>query len=285
VVQKKRCNIDYACSSCAYDQVLRGVALENSRLRENGQQPKGKRGQILFWKEKMAERPFWWRPCIHSMKGRISFRGCNVDYNCNACEFDQYFADQFTVHTTVEPVDVLTVDGFRVPQGYYFHEGHSWMKVEEGGAVRVGLDDFAVRLFGTLDGIKAPLMGKRVARGRGDTTIHRDGQTAQVLSPVTGIVTAINPKVREQGNLVAGDPYGKGWIMQLHCDHLREDLKDLMMGVDAGAFLKSEADRLFEVINEEAGPLAADGGSLGQDIYGNMKELGWRRLVNLFLRT
>ena len=42
---------------------------------------------------------------------------------------------------------------FRVPDGYSFHPGHTWMKAEPMGTdlqkvVRVGLDDFAQKLVG-----------------------------------------------------------------------------------------------------------------------------------------
>jgi len=39
------------------------------------------------------------------------------------------------------------------------------------------------------------------------------------------------------------------------------------------------------MMEEVAGPLAADGGQLGQDIYGSLPQLGWDRLVQGFLRT
>jgi hypothetical protein len=71
----------------------------------------------------------------------------------------------------------------------------------------------------------------------------------------------------------------------LHCANLREDLKDLMIGDQAGAFINQEVDRLYEVIEEAAGPLAADGGYLGDDIFGNLPQVGWQKLTREFLRT
>ena len=49
-------------------------------------------------------------------------------------------------------------------------------------------------------------------------------------------------------------------------------------------FFKKEVNRLYEVI-EETVPMAADGGRLGDDIYGKMPEIGWVRLTKLFLHT
>jgi len=50
-------------------------------------------------------------------------------------------------------------------------------------------------------------------------------------------------------------------------------------------FIGEEVDRLYRLIEDEAGPLAADGGQLGHDIYGNLPQVGWQRLVKLFLQT
>jgi len=219
------------------------------------------------------------------MKGRIEFRACHYDYNCGNCEFDQFFHDQFAVHAVVKPVNPMEVKGFRVPQGYYFHRGHTWIKVEEGTSVRVGIDEFALRLIGPFDHIEAPLLGREVCQDRPNIAAFRDGRRADILSPVNGIVTAINPRLRENGSLAGDEPYSEGWVMNVHSTDLRRDLKNLMIHKETEAFMEAEVNDLYRLIEEVAGPLSADGGDLGRDIYGNMPELGWKRLTRSFLRT
>jgi hypothetical protein len=58
-----------------------------------------------------------------------------------------------------------------------------------------------------------------------------------------------------------------------------------MMGSQAREYLDEEIERLYDVIEQEAGPLAADGGFLGDDIFGSLPGLGWDRLTRLFLRS
>jgi glycine cleavage system H lipoate-binding protein len=285
VVQKKDCRNDYECTACRFDRAMRRVAAENERLREEGKRPEGKRGQISFWQDCLKELPSWKRPCIHYMKAHIDFRACNQDYRCGTCEFDQYFSDQYTVHTVVRPVDELDIKGFKIPHGYYLHRGHTWVKIEESATVRVGLDDFVLRVLGPLDRIEAPLMGKEVRQDRADIFLTRGSNAARILSPLSGVVTAINPELRQKGKLANQDPYTEGWVMRLHSTNLRQDLRDLMIGNQASAFLDEEVDRLYQVIEEHAGPLAADGGYLGDDIYGNLPQVGWEKLTGLFLHT
>jgi len=285
VVRCKFCEIDYHCEACRFDRALRRTARENSRLSQKGEISKGKSGGIVYWKDRLRELPTWKQPCLHHMKGRIEFRACTHDYQCGNCEFDQYFSDQYTVHAVVRPVDVLDVKGFKLPHGYYLHRGHTWVKIEEGSTVRVGLDDFALRLLGPLDRVEAPLMGKQVEQDRDDILLSRSSNTARVQSPINGVVTDINPELREKGNLANQDPYTRGWVMRLHSDNLRADLKNLMIGEQAGEYLDDEIDRLYRVIEEEAGPLVADGGYLGDDIFGNLPKTSWQKLTRLFLHT
>jgi glycine cleavage system H lipoate-binding protein len=219
------------------------------------------------------------------MKGRIDFRACTHEYRCGNCEFDQYFQDQYSVHAFVRPVDFLDVEGFKIPQGYYLHQGHCWAKLEEGSEVRLGIDDFALRLLGPLDQIKAPLVGKELRQNRSDIFMNRGNFEAKVLSPISGVVTAVNSKLREQGNLANKDPYSEGWILRIHSSDLRQDLKNLMIGDETEAFYSKEVDRLYNLIEDEAGPLSTDGGRLHNDIFGNLPQLGWERLTRLFLHT
>jgi hypothetical protein len=73
--------------------------------------------------------------------------------------------------------------------------------------------------------------------------------------------------------------------MCLHSTDLRQDIKELMIGDQASDYLDNEIDRLYQVIEEEAGPLAADGGHLGDDIYGNLAPDVWKKLTRQFLHT
>ena len=285
VVSRKFCQIKYDCPSCRFDRVLRRISDENLNLKRQGVVAEGKRGFIVSWQEKLRFQPLTKRPCIHHMKRRIEFKACTNDYKCATCEFDQYFHDQYSVHAMMSPVDVLDVKGFKVPQGYYFHPGHTWIKLEEGSSVRVGIDEFALRLLGPLDRIEAPLMGKEVKQGSADIGVSRATNQARFLSPVSGVVTAINPKLRDEGELANKDPYSAGWVMSVHCNNLRGELKKLMINNETEGFMEGEVARLYGVIEEVAGPLAADGGDLSHDIYGHMPQLGWEKITKIFLKS
>jgi glycine cleavage system H lipoate-binding protein len=285
VVRHKLCRLDFECRTCRFDKAMGRLAAENKALRQKGVAPKGNRGKISFWHDRLKRLPLNERPCIHHMKRRIEFRPCTNDYQCNDCEFDQYFQDEFTVHTVVKPVSVLDIEGFKIPQGYYLHPGHTWVKLEENSEVRIGIDDFAVRVFGPPDRISSPLVGKVVNRHKAAVSFHRGGHTAEMLSPIEGVVTAVNVNLRENGEITNRHPYDDGWVMRVHAKNLRRDIKSLMLGSEAQTFLQKEITQLYALIEEQAGPLAADGGYLGNDIFGNLPQLKWDALQKTFLHT
>lgn len=285
VVLKKRCKMDYDCVACRFDKAMRRLAAENEKNRALGIQAPTKRGSIVFWRDPLMELPPWKRPCLHHLKKRIEFRSCTNEYRCENCEFDQYFYDEYTVHAIVKPVDLLTVEGFKLPQGVYLHRGHAWIKMEEGGEARIGLDDFALRLFGPPETFEAPLVGKEVRQNRPDIKMKRGSNTAGIQSPLSGVVTAVNPKLRKRGSLANSNPYSDGWIARIHSRSLRQDMKNLMIGSEATVFIQGEVRRLYEVVEQKGGPLATDGGQFGNDIYGSMPQIGWKRLASIFLRT
>ncbi len=283
VTRRKTCKTGYDCASCRFEGVMARAAEQNRQAAAMGVAPSGKKGGIVSWKDKLRARSQTRRPCIHHMKRRIEFRPCTHDYRCGDCEFDQFFQDQYLVHAVVTPVDVWDVKGFRFPQGYYFHRGHTWVKVEEGAQVRIGMDDFALRLFGPLDCVESPLVGCEVAQGRGEISIARGQNKAKIRSPVSGVVTAVNPPRRGRGRTANEDPYSTGWVMRVHAKRLRHDLKYLMLNEETRVFMDGEVDRLYAAIEDTGGPLSTDGGTLGHDIYGSMPQLGWDTLSRLFL--
>jgi hypothetical protein len=49
--------------------------------------------------------------------------------------------------------------------------------------------------------------------------------------------------------------------------------------------LAAEIGKLEGMIDSVAGPLAADGGTIAEDVYGNLPALGWKNLTRTFLKT
>ena len=243
------------------------------------------RGKQISWRDAMKKKPDLQRLCRHSLTQRIANRTCAYDYECAHCDFDQFFEDVWSPSIGANPAEVGDVRGFEIPYGYYFHMGHAWARIENGGDIRIGLDDFATKVFGDADALDLPLLGTSLDPDKPGCGYKRRDNAAEVLSPVGGVVTAVNAKVRENPTLAGGAPYGEGWLFMLHTPNVKKSMATLMDTADSLKWIGKEVDCLERMIEDVAGPLAADGGILTRDIFGALPKLGWKNLTKTFLKT
>jgi glycine cleavage system H lipoate-binding protein len=270
VVEFKGCNNYYDCITCKYDL---------------GMQKAVAKGKQISWQNAMRRQPDLDRICRHSLTNRIARRICAYDYQCATCDFDQFFEDVLTPKTKNIPFEMQAVKGFDVPMDCYFHNGHTWARIESGGSIRIGLDDFALKLLGEADALDLPLMGKELDQGAAGWGLQRKDNLADVLSPVNGVITEVNQKVRENPGLANREPYGDGWLFTVRTPSIKGAVKSLVVDSASLDWMNAEVATLEGMIEDVAGPLAADGGHLASDIYGSLPDLGWNKLTQAFLKT
>jgi glycine cleavage system H lipoate-binding protein len=270
VVAHKACNNFYDCTTCRYDQ---GMKMQVAK------------GKKISWQDAMRRRSELNRMCRHSMTGRIGQRVCAYDYQCGTCDFDQFFEDVWTLKTKTYSAESQQVRGFDVPFGHYYDNGHTWARIESGGTIRVGMDDFALKILGTADAFDMPLMGKELNHGEAGWGLRRKDNHADVISPVSGVIMEVNSVVREKPSTSNRDPYGDGWLFVVHAPDIKKTMEPLMATAESLNWMNHEVHHLEEMIESVAGPLAADGGYLTDDIYGAMPDLGWNNLTRAFLKT
>jgi glycine cleavage system H lipoate-binding protein len=239
----------------------------------------------MTWQEAMKLRPDMDRVCRHSLTNRIERRACAYDYQCATCDFDQFFEDVWTTKCTSRPLEIQQVKGFDVPMGYYFHNGHAWARIESGGYIRVGLDDFALKVLGEADALDLPLMGKELDQGKIGWGLKRRDNLADVLSPIDGVIVEVNSEIRERPDKANREPYSGGWLFMVRTPDVKATMGKLMTDQNSLAWMNTEVSNLESMIQDVAGPLAADGGYLASDIYGNLPDIGWNNLTKAFLKT
>ena len=102
--------------------------------------------------------------------------------------------------------------GFSIPQGFSFHPGHTWLHKEGGESARVGIDGFAANLLGQIDHVEVAGINRWVRQGQKLVTVASGGQRFELVSPVEGVITAVNQDVVEDPKVIGRDPYQAGWI-------------------------------------------------------------------------
>jgi hypothetical protein len=133
-------------------------------------------------------------------------------------------------------------------------------------------------------GIETPSIGQEVHQGEAGIRIRKDGELAQLLSPVDGIVTHVNPAVMGNPGSVNKSPYEQGWLFIVEPSKLRKNLKDLYYGDEAVKYFNEERDRLLATLHPDMA-LAADGGDWVGDIFDDLERSKWRKIVKTFLRS
>jgi glycine cleavage system H lipoate-binding protein len=266
----KNCNHYYDCMTCKYDVVM---------------QKKAQQKKQPGWRDSMRKRRGLGRICRHSLNNRLPMRSCAYDYKCSNCDFDQFFEDTWSVRNSGRPIEIQRFKGFEFPMDYFFHDGHSWASLESGGYFRVGMDDFALKLLGQAEKFDLPLTGKELNHEKIGWGLTRDEKQAEVLSPVDGVIVEVNNRVRENPELVNQAPYEQGWLFMVRPPDIKKNARRLIEDTNTMNWMSEEITRLEKMIEEVAGPLAADGGHLADDIYGHLPDLGWKRLTKSFLRT
>lgn len=268
IAKKKSCNNFFDCTNCRYDASMNKMA---------------KAGKHLSWQDALRNRDSRDRTCRHTLTGRTGTRICPMNYNCGRCDFDQCFEDTLGPKTGHSTMFMSSIKGFDMAGGYYYHGGHTWASIDSGGFIRIGLDDFSFKVLGGPDAFDLPLTGQELNRGRAGWGLKRKENLADILSPVSGVITEVNSRARKSPEVSKNDPYGNGWLFAVHNSDIKESVKDLMADSDSMEWLGQEVDLLENMIEKVAGPLSADGGLLVPDVFGNLPALGWNNLTNTFL--
>lgn len=270
VVAKKDCNHHHDCTTCKYDSAMIKQAVA---------------GKHLSWQESLRRRDSVDRACRHALTGRVEHRTCAMNYNCSHCDFDQLFEDTLAPGKGNQGVRMIDVKGFQLADGYLFHNGHTWALVESGGIIRVGMDDFTFKVLGGPDGFDLPLIGQELNHNKPGWGIKRNQNLADILSPVNGIITKVNPSVAASPVMPEHKPYEDGWLFTIHNSDIKGAVKHLMADDASETWLNGEITALEEMIESVAGPLSADGGLLMKDVFGNLPALGWKNLTQRFLKS
>ncbi len=174
------------------------------------------------------------------------------------------------------------VGGFIVPDNLSYHPGHTWALQESPELVRVGMDDFAAKLLGTVKHAKAPARGQWVRQGQPVFAFNRDGQETQLVSPVEGIVTEVNQEFFAEPNAATHDPYGQGWLMKVQSPDSGLNFRNLLRGEVARKWMEEASARLMARMPEMAGAVAQDGGPVVSDICSALPDTDWQKLTHEF---
>jgi len=137
------------------------------------------------------------------------------------------------------------IKGYDMPDELYYHEEHSWARVE-GNRVTVGMDDMFQKEAGDIVFVDLPEEEDEVEQGEVCGKIQSRKWIGKLCAPVSGEIVEINEELEDDTSLINQDPYGKGWILVIEATDVENELANLMHGDSLLPFIDQEIQRTEE---------------------------------------
>lgn len=105
-----------------------------------------------------------------------------------------------------------------------YSKSHEWVKYENGVAI-IGISDFAQDALGDVVFVNLPAVGDEVTAGEAFGDVESVKAVSDLISPVTGVVCAVNEELEDSPELLNEDCYG-AWIIKVEAVTGEEELLD-----------------------------------------------------------
>lgn len=121
---------------------------------------------------------------------------------------------------------------FRVPTdgGFYFNENDVWAYID-GKRARIGVTDFVQKSLSDIMFFTPPVIGDEIEQFGEAGSIESGKAVFEIISPVSGKVTAVNDKLLDAPELINENPYEQGWIAEIELSDFDAD-RDLLHSFD-----------------------------------------------------
>ena len=101
----------------------------------------------------------------------------------------------------------------KVLEGLYYSESHEYVRVE-GNYGFIGITDYAQHALGNVVYVDMPEVDDEVSAGEEFGAVESVKAASDLISPITGVVVAVNEELEDQPELINGDAYAN-WIIKV----------------------------------------------------------------------
>ncbi|MCE4563019.1 hypothetical protein INQ51_01730 [Maribellus sp. CM-23] len=190
-------------------------------------------------------------------------------------------------------IKLLNEEALTFPKGLYFDKSHTWVFMEKGGRVRLGVDDFISNVTGEYTRVIMKSPGEKVKRMEPLVTLIRKGKQITLNSPVSGTIKEINESLVADPFTINDAPYGEGWVYKIEPSNWLREIQFFTMGNNYREWISSEFTRLkdflacsLNIMNMEDGKLAfQEGGELMLHPLKDLDPKVWEDFQNYFINT
>lgn len=120
-----------------------------------------------------------------------------------------------------------------------FTPDHEWLRLEASGEVTVGVTDYAQEALGDVVYVQLPELGRH-EQGAEVAVLESVKAASNIVMPLAGEVTEVNPALVDAPELVNRAPLAEGWFFRIRLDDAAV-LETLMDQAGYEAYLSARA--------------------------------------------
>ena len=157
------------------------------------------------------------RKCVWMTTGLISYKLCERNYQCEFCPFDQAIKNEESGEGNFQEAEGDWTEGSfkmdpsaRIKGSIFYHPDHCWVKVENPEKVKIGIDDLIAQLMTNVKVVILPRVGSFIGQGECCAHIIQEDYILPVISPLSGSIQAVNPRLKKKPELMTDDSERRG---------------------------------------------------------------------------
>jgi glycine cleavage system H protein len=105
-----------------------------------------------------------------------------------------------------------------IPEDLRYTAEHEWVAGDGSGPVRVGITHFAQDALGDIVYVQLPDEGTVVQAGDSLGEIESTKSVSEIYAPISGTVVARNATLADEPEIINGEPYAAGWLVEIAPD-------------------------------------------------------------------
>jgi glycine cleavage system H lipoate-binding protein len=161
------------------------------------------------------------------------------------------------------------------------------------GDARIGVDDFAQKVIGTIERIDIAPLGSEIKKGETLLKVKHGNRMLSIPSPISGKILTVNDSLLASPDRLHQDPYLAGWVAVIVPTNISADLRFLTIADEAAKWLRKEVSRFRDFIKAQsqigvpvpAGVTMLDGGAPLSGVLEQFNENTWNAFQNEFLKA
>jgi glycine cleavage system H protein len=177
-----------------------------------------------------------------------------------------------------------------MPCGTFLARGHTWLRPDKDGALRLGAARLPLDALGAVDEVQLLPSGASVTEGEPIAVLVCGARRLRLVSPADGVIERVNEALERKPWRLPAQPFGAAWLYTLRTPELARTLRRAFVAEEAERFLRRETARLRETLCRavdlpHAEPVLGDGGVPLPGFAARLDEAQWSRVSRVMFEA